>query len=545
MYERRSSIHSDARDDDGDDDPLLTLTTASDQQHERIKLNTLDEPITRINSDYTKDSDTEPLLDEILIEPPVGGTFLCTKAPARYITAIWAFFGFFCLYAMRVNLSVAIVAMVIPQSDLNQSATSCPVTSKNSTTPQKHYDFDWSPTVEGAVLGAFFYGYLLMQVIGGNLAEKFGAKWIFGGGILISGLLTLLTPTAAHIDYRLFFLIRFITGVVSSPGFPSAAALWGKWIPPSERSTIPPISQSGANFGIIISTPLISIMIERNFLGGWPSAFYVFGTLSCIWFIGWYFFGFNSPDEHPRITNEERLFLEQRIASHTRKKIKTPWRKIFTCPAVYGIAIMHLCNNYIYYTLLTSLPTYFATVLHFNLHENGFIFALPYFAQFLMTIIFGNIVDRIRARKLLSITKLRKGQTIIGTVGTCSFLVAIGYTGCDHTGSVICCIFAVAFLGLHTCGALISHLDVASNHAGTLVGMTNTLATIPGFIGPAVVGAFTNKNQTIEAWRYIFNISAGMGVIGCIAYCILFDGEEQEWNRVNYGIDEQHESTQT
>ncbi|CAF2977804.1 unnamed protein product, partial [Rotaria sp. Silwood2] len=32
--------------------------------------------------------------------------------PARYTIAMWAFFGFFCLYAMRVNLSVAIVAMV-------------------------------------------------------------------------------------------------------------------------------------------------------------------------------------------------------------------------------------------------------------------------------------------------------------------------------------------------------------------------------------------------------------------------------------------------
>jgi len=50
-------------------------------------------------------------------------------------------------------------------------------------------------------------------------------------------------------------------------------------IPPSERSTIPPAAQTGSNFGIILSTPLISIMIEESFLGGWPSAFYVFGKI--------------------------------------------------------------------------------------------------------------------------------------------------------------------------------------------------------------------------------------------------------------------------
>ena len=84
--------------------------------------------------------------------------------------------------------------------------------------------------------------------------------------------------------------------------------------------------------------------------------------------------------------------------------------------------------------------------------------------------------------------------------------------GCNHIGAVICCILAVGFLGIHTCGALISHLDIASNYAGenkkkfdqfnfemffklgTLVGITNSLATIPGFVGPYVVGAITNNN---------------------------------------------------
>jgi hypothetical protein len=86
MYERRSSIHS-----DGD---------------------TSDEPLIGINTTDIKESDTEPLLDEIGVDPPTAGSFICPNTPTRYIIAIWAFFGFFCLYAMRVNLSVAIVAMV-------------------------------------------------------------------------------------------------------------------------------------------------------------------------------------------------------------------------------------------------------------------------------------------------------------------------------------------------------------------------------------------------------------------------------------------------
>ena len=93
---------------------------------------------------------------------------------------------------------------------------------------------------------------------------------------------------------------------------------------------------------------------------------------------------------------------------------------------------MHVCYNFIYYTLLTTLPTYFSTILNFDLHQvseifilsrnsfiidlikNGFVSAMPYFAQFLSTVIVGIIVDYLRVHKILSITILRKVQTIIG-----------------------------------------------------------------------------------------------------------------------------------
>ncbi|CAF4352775.1 unnamed protein product, partial [Rotaria magnacalcarata] len=65
----------------------------------------------------------------------------------------------------------------------------------------------------------------------------------------------------------------------------------------------------------------------------------------------------------------------------------------------------------------------------------------------------------------------------------------------------------------------------------TLAGITNCLGTIPDFVGPYVVGAITNNNQTIEAWGLIFNISACIDAFGCVAYCILFNGGEQPWNR--------------
>ncbi len=46
----------------------------------------------------------------------------------------------------------------------------------------------------------------------------------------MAGILSLLTPVAARVHVGLLIAVRFLTGVVSGPGFPTAAALWGRWV---------------------------------------------------------------------------------------------------------------------------------------------------------------------------------------------------------------------------------------------------------------------------------------------------------------------------
>ncbi|CAF4331372.1 unnamed protein product [Rotaria sp. Silwood2] len=201
----------------------------------------------------------------------------------------------------------------------------------------------------------------------GNLSERFGAKWIFGGSTLGAGILTLLIPLAARTHAGLLIAVRILIGAFEAPALPSASALWGRWIPPFERSVVPPLASIGKEFGIVMITPLVSLLCASTFLDGWPSAFYVTGLFTCVWFVGWCFFAYNSPSEHPRIGSEEKAFLLECVPKP--KQIRTPWFHIATCVPLYGIAINHICLNFVYYILLTSLPTYFSTILQFNLRR--------------------------------------------------------------------------------------------------------------------------------------------------------------------------------
>ena len=64
----------------------------------------------------------------------------------------------------------------------------------------------------GWILAAFFYGYILTQIPGGWLAERVGGKWVFGVGVFMTSVFTLLTPLAAFFNFKLLIIIRALEG---------------------------------------------------------------------------------------------------------------------------------------------------------------------------------------------------------------------------------------------------------------------------------------------------------------------------------------------
>ena len=64
----------------------------------------------------------------------------------------------------------------------------------------------------GWVLSAFFFGYVLTQIPGGWLSERIGGRWIYGIGIVMTAVLTLLTPVVAYISVWLLIAVRVLEG---------------------------------------------------------------------------------------------------------------------------------------------------------------------------------------------------------------------------------------------------------------------------------------------------------------------------------------------
>ena len=164
----------------------------------------------------------------------------------------------------------------------------------------------------------------------------------------------------------------------------------------------------------------------------------------------------------------------------------------------------------------------------------------------------------------------RKSSQALGHLIAAAALVACGYVSAGGTGgsspgsdsgsgdsgdtdqhdaghiyAIVYLCVAVGAGGFALSGFNVNHLDVAPKYAGVLMGVTNTVATIPGFAAPLFTKVMThgvNVNQSCvtpecfedretlqQEWKTVFFTGAGIYVGGVLIYALLASGEKQAW----------------
>ena len=75
--------------------------------------------------------------------------------------------------------------------------------------------FPWNPSEQSFLLSAFYYGYIVLQLPGGYLAERLSGKLMFGLGIVVPGVLNLLMPLMANYGVAAFGAMRILCGLAA------------------------------------------------------------------------------------------------------------------------------------------------------------------------------------------------------------------------------------------------------------------------------------------------------------------------------------------
>ncbi|XP_045101821.1 putative inorganic phosphate cotransporter isoform X2 [Portunus trituberculatus] len=454
----------------------------------------------------------------------------------RHVLGLMGFLGFANVYAMRVNLSVAVVAMVnssaIPHVNTS-TPEACPDTGQNSSSHHSTQDgeFAWDENEQALILGAFFWGYVITNPLGGRLGEVVGGKVVFCVGVLVTAVLTLLTPVVARTSTTLFIALRVIEGLGEGVTFPAMNSMLARWIPPFERSRASSFIYTGSQVGTVISMPISGLLCQSSFLGGWPSVFYLFGALGVLWCIAWMFLIHDDPEKHPRINLDELTYIQHSLNRSATSKVRPfPLVHVLTSLPFWAIVVAHVAQNWGFYTLLTEMPTYMKNILRFDIAHNSFMSALPYLVMWLFSMVVGQLADYLQTSGRLSTANTRRLFNSIGIYGPMVCLVLVGYAGCNRTIAITLLCLGVGLNGATFSGYINSHLDIAPNFAGTLMGLTNCAATVPGFVAPMVAGALINGKETVGQWKLVFWIAGIVYLVGNTFYIIFLSGEKQYWN---------------
>ncbi|XP_067338271.1 sialin-like [Channa argus] len=387
----------------------------------------------------------------------------CSSFP-RNLTIVM-FIGFSVVCGLHVNFSVIMVAM-FPQ-------------------------YSWGSQTQGWLLGGFFFGQLCANVPGHLLGGYYGGRKLLGWSVLGTSALTLLTPQTAQDDPYILFVIRVLNGLGEGLTYPAMLAMWARWATPQSHSWLMSLSELGTDFGAIWAMLLTSFLYQGI---NWPTIFYICGGAGCIWAIVWFFFVSGDIDEAGTMTES----LQSQGAAQGSF---IPLHSVLLSVPLWIIITTQMCSDWCYYTLLTFLPSYMATVLKFDIRTIGLLSALPFLCAFLFAVLLRIAADNLkkwRIQKLFIVTCM-----LLSAVP----LVALGYAGCRHSLSIALLTFAALATGTR----ISSVMEKQIAQRGFVLGISRTFSAIPGFMVPIVVGYIT-KDRTLQGWRKVFWLAFGINV---------------------------------
>ncbi|KAK7573609.1 hypothetical protein V9T40_010800 [Parthenolecanium corni] len=444
------------------------------------------------------------------------------------------FFGFGVNYMLRININIAIVDMV-KRRTVNQESKAAQCYSLNETTESVilntgseisalNKKYDWDEYEQNLVLSSYYWLHWVSQLPGGLLAHHYGSKKIVGLSNFLVTILTFAVPVSTHFSIYALIAIRFLQGITAGSMWPAMHSMVSKWIPPVERGKFMSAylgSSAGAAFTYFICGYIIDWF-------GWEWVFYITGILGFTWSVTWAVFVFDTPQEHPWITEKERSYIEDSIGNSLNKsKLPIPWRSILKSRFVWANVIAQWGATASQFALLTHTPTYLKFIHGLHIKSTGVLSGLPHLSRWIFSFIFG-ICNQYQT--CIKTEHFRKLATGLCTIGVGLLTLCLAFTGCNTELAIVVLFVTITLQGTVTSGPYATAIDMTPNFSSIVQGIVGSVSVTPGFLYPFVVGYLTQNDQSLAQWQKYFFIVAGLSV-GCgLVDCICGSSKLQPWN---------------
>jgi MFS family permease len=381
------------------------------------------------------------------------------------VTAVVFFAGSVLLWADRTNFSVA-----------------APVWAK---------EFGWEPSTFGFMASMFSLGYLILQPVGGWIADKFGPRKTLAGAMAGWSVWVLLTPIAPSVLW-LTATFRVLLGAFEGPYIPASVAAVARAIPSiTKRGRFSAFVQSGAQLGPAAGVFFAGAILSTT--GSPTYIFLIFGLIGVVGAVAWWSYARNFDDPTPKGEHAETDEAKERAA-----QAPVPNRLLITSPALWPFYIGYFALPYCQYLFLTWLPQYLTHYRHIPLIQASALSALPFLVAFIAVNLAGWGMDWLA---MLGWKRDGFHRKVFVGLGAAIYAVTtlIAATTESNTVAVIMIIIANAGLSFYVIPFWTICTDVAPNQTGTLSGVMNFFGICGATLSPYLTGVIAQATGAFVA----------------------------------------------
>jgi MFS family permease len=346
-------------------------------------------------------------------------------------------------------------------------------------------EFGLSNTEIGLVFSAFAYPYLIFQIIGGWVSDRFGTRRT----LIVCGLVWAAATALSGMTTGLVSMLiaRVLLGLGEGATFPAATSAMSRWVPKGQRGWAQGVTHAAARVGNAVAPVIIVFVMVGH---GWRASFYVCAGISFIWVLLWMLTFRENPADHPRITPEELAALPP----PRPRLLSVPWMRLFK--RMFPVTIVYFCYGWTLWLFLSWIPQYFLHSYDLNLRSSALFASSVFFAGVVGDSLGGIVTDKIYERT----GDLNRARSWM--VAVCMFLTFLSLIPLMFSHDLyvsLVCLAAGFFFAEMTIGPMWAvPMDIAHDMSGTASGMMNTGSAAAAIISPVVSGFVIDQTGNWE-----------------------------------------------
>ncbi len=358
---------------------------------------------------------------------------------------------------------------------------------------------DFNDGVIGFGSGIFYLGYILLEIPGALIVERWGARrWI--ARIMVTwGLMAALT--AAVKTPHEFYSVRFFLGLAEAGFFPGVMVYLTHWFPSRDRTRALALLIMGQPMAQIISPKITNAImtLHAGGLAGWQWVYLLWGVPAVVLGILVWFVMSDRPAQARWLTPEERDAL---VAELDREKAlrapKThqPLLSFFKNPKVLLLTAAYFCTVSASMGFELFMPSILKDWYKFDVNKITWLVMLPPMLAIAGVWFVGWNADRLKERRWHALVPVFLSLLALAlsplTRGTQSYSIVL---------TMICFMIAAAGLKAYQPAFWsLPSLFLTSTAAAGSIGLINCVGNIGAFYGQTLLGKMGESHRLLHRW---------------------------------------------